>query len=131
MALSVGKHFFWEYARSCLKLAKLFLLERHNHGYLSWLNALRSSRLVEGLRRAPTCKILFLSISIAFIAYLFSGPLISTVAKKRVIELIGSAEEDGGNVVLDGRNLTVPEYPEGNFVGPTIIEAGTRMRCYQ
>lgn len=59
------------------------------------------------------------------------GPLISPVAKKRVIGLIGSAEEDGGNVVLDGRNLTVPEYPEGNFVGPTIIEAGTKMKCYQ
>lgn len=59
------------------------------------------------------------------------GPLISPAAKKRVIGLIGSAEEDGGNVVLDGRNLTVPEYPEGNFVGPTIIEAGTKMKCYQ
>lgn len=86
---------------------------------------------MEGLRRALTCKIFFLNLYRVHCIYLFSGPLISPAAKKRVIGLIGSAEEDGGNIVLDGRDLTVPEYPEGNFVGPTIIEAGTKMKCYQ
>ena len=45
--------------------------------------------------------------------------------------LIASADADGGNILLDGRGLQVPGYPNGNFVGPTIIEAGTQMRCYK
>jgi len=45
--------------------------------------------------------------------------------------LIGSAERDGGIIHLDGRGVEVPNYPEGNFVGPTIIEGGTSMQCYQ
>jgi malonate-semialdehyde dehydrogenase (acetylating) / methylmalonate-semialdehyde dehydrogenase len=49
-----------------------------------------------------------------------------------VLALISSAEEDGGKIILDGRNITPPEiYPNGNFVGPTIIQGDTSMRCYQ
>jgi len=59
------------------------------------------------------------------------GPLISPAAKTRVSGLIASAEEQGGKIHLDGRGYQVPGYPEGNFVGPTIIEADTTMRCYQ
>ncbi|KAF8807731.1 methylmalonate-semialdehyde dehydrogenase [Phlegmacium glaucopus] len=60
------------------------------------------------------------------------GPLISPAAKQRVTGLIASAEEDGGNIILDGRNITPPElYPNGNFVGPTIIQGDTSMKCYQ
>ncbi|KAF8846237.1 Methylmalonate-semialdehyde dehydrogenase [Paxillus ammoniavirescens] len=59
------------------------------------------------------------------------GPLISPAAKKRVEGLIASAEEEGGRIHLDGRGISVPGYPNGNFVGPTIVEATTTMRCYR
>ncbi|KAF5356174.1 hypothetical protein D9756_004092 [Leucocoprinus leucothites] len=59
------------------------------------------------------------------------GPIISPQAKQRILELVTSCEQEGGKVVLDGRGLTVPEYPDGNFVGPTIIEAATSMKCYR
>ncbi|KAF8167752.1 methylmalonate-semialdehyde dehydrogenase [Crassisporium funariophilum] len=60
------------------------------------------------------------------------GPLISPAAKERVVHLISSAEEDGGKILLDGRNFQAPGvYANGNFVGPTIIQGGTSMRCYQ
>ncbi|KDQ63422.1 hypothetical protein JAAARDRAFT_29451 [Jaapia argillacea MUCL 33604] len=58
------------------------------------------------------------------------GPLISPFAKKRVEGLIGSAVEEGGKIHLDGRGLHVAGYPHGNFVGPTVIEATTTMKCY-
>lgn len=58
------------------------------------------------------------------------GPLISPAAKRRVEGLISSAEEQGGTIHLDGRNISVEGYPQGNFVGPTIIEATTEMKCY-
>ncbi|KDR85348.1 hypothetical protein GALMADRAFT_234171 [Galerina marginata CBS 339.88] len=60
------------------------------------------------------------------------GPLISPGAKDRVTKLISSAEDEGGKVILDGRNFKAPDaYPYGNFVGPTIIQGGTSMKCYQ
>ncbi|KAL1748574.1 Aldehyde/histidinol dehydrogenase [Schizophyllum fasciatum] len=59
------------------------------------------------------------------------GPLISTSAKARVTSLITSAETEGGELLLDGRAISVDGYPDGNFIGPTIIEAGTDMTCYK
>ncbi|KAJ9293535.1 hypothetical protein DTO271G3_7800 [Paecilomyces variotii] len=60
------------------------------------------------------------------------GPLISKAAKERVEEIIQSAVDEGAEVILDGRNPEVPEYPNGNFVGPTIITGVQRyMQCYQ
>ena len=55
----------------------------------------------------------------------------SPAAKQRVIGLITSAEDEGGRILLDGRQIKVSEYPDGNFVGPTVIEALTTMRCYK
>ena len=61
----------------------------------------------------------------------FSGPVISPAAKQRITGLIASAEEEGGVIALDGRGYQVPGYPDGNWVGPTVIEATTTMRCYR
>ncbi|KAG7099016.1 hypothetical protein E1B28_000899 [Marasmius oreades] len=58
------------------------------------------------------------------------GPVISPAAKSRILKLISSAENEGGEVQLDGRNIQVPGYPDGNFVGPTLIVADTSMTCY-
>jgi len=44
--------------------------------------------------------------------------------------LIQSAEDEKGHIILDGRNISVKAYPDGNFVGPTIIEATSSMKCY-
>jgi len=49
------------------------------------------------------------------------GPLVSKVAKERVIKLIESGEAQGAKLLLDGRNIKVPGYEKGNFVGPTIF----------
>src|ERR1700676_4198569 len=65
------------------------------------------------------------------ISVISSGPLISPAAKARVEGLIASAEQEGGRIHLDGRNVQVKEYPLGNFVGPTIVEAVTTMKCYR
>lgn len=48
-----------------------------------------------------------------------------------MIGLISSVEEEGGRIHLDGRNITVPGYENGNFVGPTVVEAVTTMRAYK
>jgi len=49
------------------------------------------------------------------------GPVISPEAKKKIEHLIGTAEKEGAKVLLDGRNFKVAEFPNGNFIGPTVI----------
>lgn len=49
------------------------------------------------------------------------GPLVSPNAKKRVEGLIQQGVQEGAELLLDGRNLTVDGYEKGNFVGPTIF----------
>ena len=61
----------------------------------------------------------------------YSGPVISPAAKDRILGLIASAEQEGGKIHLDGRHIRVSGYEHGNFVGPTIVEADTTMKCYE
>ena len=49
------------------------------------------------------------------------GPLVSPAAKARVESLIATGAREGAELVLDGRNCAVENYPNGNFVGPTIF----------
>eukprot|EP00696_Hemimastix_kukwesjijk_P004495 gnl/Hemi2/15554_TR5229_c0_g1_i1.p1 gnl/Hemi2/15554_TR5229_c0_g1~~gnl/Hemi2/15554_TR5229_c0_g1_i1.p1 ORF type:complete len:550 (+),score=212.95 gnl/Hemi2/15554_TR5229_c0_g1_i1:52-1650(+) len=60
------------------------------------------------------------------------GPLISKESKQRVLELVQSGVAEGATLVLDGRNVKVDGFPNGNFVGPTILDNVTpQMRCYR
>mmetsp|Transcript_46913 Transcript_46913/g.146974 ORF Transcript_46913/g.146974 Transcript_46913/m.146974 type:complete len:374 (-) Transcript_46913:160-1281(-) len=60
------------------------------------------------------------------------GPVISPAAKARIEGLITSGEQQGAKVVLDGRNASVEDHPNGNFVGPTILkDVTTDMDCYK
>ncbi|MDK1685205.1 CoA-acylating methylmalonate-semialdehyde dehydrogenase [Acinetobacter terrestris] len=60
------------------------------------------------------------------------GPVISTRAKARVIDLINSGVEQGAELLLDGSDVQVPGYEKGNFVGPTIFnQVTTDMRIYK
>lgn len=49
------------------------------------------------------------------------GPLISVESKERVERIIGTAVEQGAELALDGRNIVVDGFDQGNFVGPTIL----------
>jgi malonate-semialdehyde dehydrogenase (acetylating)/methylmalonate-semialdehyde dehydrogenase len=49
------------------------------------------------------------------------GPVISGPAYDRILEWIDKGLAEGGELVLDGRGKGTEE---GNFIGPTIIEAG-------
>lgn len=49
------------------------------------------------------------------------GPLISPEARAKVEYLIQSGVDEGAKLLLDGRNVHVKGYENGNFVGPTIL----------
>ncbi|KAH9696974.1 methylmalonate-semialdehyde dehydrogenase (acylating) [Citrus sinensis] len=60
------------------------------------------------------------------------GPVISKQAKERICRLIQSGIESGARLLLDGRNIVVPGYEHGNFIGPTILTDVTAdMECYK
>ncbi|KAF2403905.1 methylmalonate-semialdehyde dehydrogenase [Trichodelitschia bisporula] len=59
------------------------------------------------------------------------GPVISPQAKARIEDVIASAEKEGATILLDGRGVKPAKYPNGNWVGPTIItNVQPHMRCY-
>jgi malonate-semialdehyde dehydrogenase (acetylating)/methylmalonate-semialdehyde dehydrogenase len=54
------------------------------------------------------------------------GPVITAAARDRIVGLIGTGEEQGATLAVDGRGLTVPGHERGFFVGPTVIDHVTR-----
>ena len=60
------------------------------------------------------------------------GPVISPQAKKRIESLIQSGVDAGAQLSLDGRGYKPLKYPNGNFVGPTILsQVKPHMECYK
>ncbi|TDX31684.1 malonate-semialdehyde dehydrogenase (acetylating)/methylmalonate-semialdehyde dehydrogenase [Modicisalibacter xianhensis] len=60
------------------------------------------------------------------------GPLVSPAARDRVLQLIGTGDGEGATLALDGRDIQVEGYPDGNFVGPTIFSDVTaEMTIYK
>lgn len=50
------------------------------------------------------------------------GPLATQAGKEKVLRWIERALAEGAKMVLDGRTAKVEEYPNGYFLGPTILE---------
>ena len=60
------------------------------------------------------------------------GPLVSPTARDRVVKFIGIGEAEGATLALDGRDIQVEGYPDGNFVGPTVFSDVTaEMTIYK
>jgi len=49
------------------------------------------------------------------------GPLVSCAAKERVLAMVEQGLAEGATLALDGRAIKVDGYPDGNFIGPTIL----------
>src|SRR5690625_5123995 len=50
------------------------------------------------------------------------GPVVTPQARERIHGLIETGHQQGGTITVDGRSLVVPDYEEGFFVGPTVID---------
>lgn len=49
------------------------------------------------------------------------GPVISAKSKRFILEMIETGIKEGATLALDGRDITVPGYEKGHFVGPTVF----------
>ncbi|XP_040370465.1 uncharacterized protein LOC112186885 isoform X4 [Rosa chinensis] len=60
------------------------------------------------------------------------GPVITKEVKDCICRLVQSSVESGARLVLDGRNVMVRGYENGNFIGPTILcDVTTNMDCFK
>ncbi len=50
------------------------------------------------------------------------GPVVNQQHKERVMSWIQKGIEEGAKLVLDGRNVTVENYENGFYLGPTIFD---------
>jgi malonate-semialdehyde dehydrogenase (acetylating)/methylmalonate-semialdehyde dehydrogenase len=50
------------------------------------------------------------------------GPVISAAHRQRILEFIETGIAEGATLTLDGRDASVPGYPDGHWVGPTVFE---------
>ena len=69
-------------------------------------------------------------IGAAYDARTEMGPVVSAGHRDFVTEWIDKSVKEGADLVLDGRNVTVPGFEGGHFVGPTIFDNVTpEMSC--
>ena len=50
------------------------------------------------------------------------GPVVTPEARDRIIGLIGTGEQQGASVSVDGRGVEVDGHEGGFFVGPTVVD---------
>lgn len=59
------------------------------------------------------------------------GPVISGESKRRIESLIGKGLDQGAELLLDGRDISIPGCANGNFIGPTIFgDVNTENEIY-
>ncbi|MBB3693417.1 CoA-acylating methylmalonate-semialdehyde dehydrogenase [Sphingomonas sp. BK580] len=86
----------------------------------------------ERLREALVPAIRALRVGVSTDAEAHYGPVVNAAHKKRVEEWIGTAAEEGAELVVDGRGFTLQGHEQGFFVGPTLLDRVTpQMRSYR
>lgn len=53
------------------------------------------------------------------------GPVVSLAARDRIVGMVDRAVDEGAHLLLDGRDIDLAEWPDGAFVGPTILDGVT------
>lgn len=54
------------------------------------------------------------------------GTVISKASKDRIHKMIEQGIAEGASLILDGRNVSIKGYEDGNFIGPTIFDGVTK-----
>lgn len=50
------------------------------------------------------------------------GPVITPESRQRIEQLIGQGVIEGADLLIDGRSPQIPDYEQGNFVRPTVLQ---------
>ena len=77
-----------------------------------------ADRFVQLLKK----KAMALNVGCAYDPETTLGPVVNAEHKKFICDWIQKGVDEGAELVLDGRDLVVPGYENGFFVGPTILD---------
>ena len=59
------------------------------------------------------------------------GPVVTPEHKARIVQWIGTAVDEGSELVIDGRDFTLQGHEKGFFLGPTLLDrVTTGMKSY-
>jgi malonate-semialdehyde dehydrogenase (acetylating)/methylmalonate-semialdehyde dehydrogenase len=50
------------------------------------------------------------------------GPVVTREARERIAGYVGSGEQQGARLAVDGRGLVVPGHEDGFFIGPSLLD---------
>ena len=57
--------------------------------------------------------------------------MVDRPSMQRAYDIIETAEKEGADLLLDGRAVQIDGYPNGNWLGPTVIDnVKPGMTCY-
>lgn len=60
------------------------------------------------------------------------GPITNRSHLHKIHSILDTVEKEGGKLILDGRGVTVPGYPNGNWIGASVItNLNTEMTAYK
>lgn len=79
--------------------------DKHGEVLERFVDSARSLRVGDGLEPGVTM-----------------GPVISDRHRQRVLGYIRKGQEENARLVLDGTDVSVPQCPDGFFVGPTVFD---------
>ncbi|WP_203310794.1 CoA-acylating methylmalonate-semialdehyde dehydrogenase [Sphingomonas beigongshangi] len=89
-------------------------------------------RTADALRDKLVPAIRALRVGVSTDAEAHYGPVVNAAHKTRVENWIGTAVDEGAELVVDGRGFTLQGHEDGFFVGPTLLDRVTpQMRSYQ
>lgn len=63
-----------------------------------------------------------LKIGSAFLEETEMGPVVSKTAKARISSNVDRGVKDGAKLIADGRSTSVPDYPDGYYLGVSIFD---------
>jgi malonate-semialdehyde dehydrogenase (acetylating)/methylmalonate-semialdehyde dehydrogenase len=88
-------------------------------------------KTADDLRERMVAEIETLKVGISSDLAAQYGPVVSAAHKKRVCDYIALGEQEGAELVVDGRDFRLQGYENGFFVGPTLFDhVKPDMRTY-
>ena len=102
---SIVSSFFGNTGQRCLAGANLVVVGENGRLLDKFSKASSSLRIGNGL--SPDTQM---------------GPLVTKSAKERVLAYVQKGIGDGGKVMVDGRGIRVEEFPNGFYLGSTILD---------
>ena len=89
-------------------------------------------KTADELRERMTAEIQTLRVGVSTDAAAQYGPVVSEAHRRRISDYIQLGEQEGAELVVDGRDFRLQGYEQGFFIGPSLFDhVKPEMKTYQ